>query len=62
MKKILAWTAVLGLAMGAAPASAQTIRIGQKAHQAFAHQWRQTRKPLAPIISAKAQCMLGTAA
>ena len=40
----------------------QAIRIGQKAHQAFDHQWRQTTKPLPPIIRAKAQCMLGTAA
>ena len=40
----------------------QAISSGQAAQQAFDHQWRQTLKPVPPIISAKAQCMLGTAA
>ena len=38
------------------------ITIGQQAQSAFAHQWRLTATPLPPIIRAKAQCMLGTAA
>jgi hypothetical protein len=40
----------------------QAISSGQNAHHALDHQWRQTRTPVQPIIAAKAQCMLGTAA
>ena len=40
----------------------QEISSGQEAQKAFAHQWRQTMTPVPPIIIAKAQCMLGTAA
>jgi len=40
----------------------QATRNGQQAQNAFGAQWRQTRKPVAPIIAEKAQCMLGTAA
>ena len=40
----------------------QATSSGQDAQAAFANQLRQTRKPVPPIIIAKAQCMLGTAA